>query len=139
MRAALSSVLALQKKRIFSQGQDAAMTKIGTYSTKPESISKKNQAVNTGKTYFKGGYSEYKKIIGKNPGFVILRNTDQMMMDWNVFVLGENKYGLGFSNDFNFNKSNWMEDKYKKEIFDESQEDALVLDQVLNAYLERTL
>jgi len=139
MRVALTSVLALQKRRIFQNGQSADDSKIGTYGTKPASISKKQQAQNTGHTYFKGGYAEYKTEIGKNPGFVILRNTDQMMMDYGMFVLGNNQWGLGFSNDKNFDKSQWMEDKYKKEIFDTTAQEDQVLETILNDTLERYL
>lgn len=139
MRIALSSVLALQKRRIFQAGQAADGSKIGTYGTNPESISKKQQAQNTGKTYFKGGYSEYKSLIGKNPGYVILRNTDQMMMDYNMFVLGNNQWGLGFANDTNFDKSQWMEDKYKKDIFNDSAEEDLALETILNDTIDRYL
>ena len=104
MRIALSSVLAIHKPRIFEKGLDGTDAKIGTYSTKPISISKKNQARQTGKTYFKGGYAEYKKDIGKNPGFVNLRNTDQMRMDYGLIING-NSYGFGFQNELNYDKS----------------------------------
>jgi hypothetical protein len=88
MVATLSSVLAVQKTRIFQRGQDANMGKIGTYGTKPISIARKNQSRQTGKTYFKGGYREYKSLTGKGADKVNLRNTDQMMMDYGVQVLG---------------------------------------------------
>ena len=136
MRMALTTVLALQKRGIFQNGQAADNSKIGTYGTNPASISKKQQARSTGKTYFKGGYAEYKTLIGKNPGFVVLRNTDQMMMDYNMFVLGSNQWGLGFSNDLNHDKSEWMETKYKKEIFDDSQEEDTVLENILTNFLD---
>jgi hypothetical protein len=123
MVAALSTVLAGQKKRIFQDGKDANSSKIGTYSTNPISISRKNQSRNTGKTYFKGGYREYKGLIGKGNQTVNLRDTDQMMMDYGVRVLGPKEYGLGFTNQFNFDKSEWNEEKYKKEIFAESDAD----------------
>lgn len=139
MRVALTSVLALQKRRIFQNGQSGDNSKIGTYGTKAASISKKQQAKQTGKTYFKGGYAEYKSLIGKNPGFVILRNTDQMMMDYGMFVLGNNQWGLGFNNDTNFDKSQWMEDKYKKEIFSPTTEEDQVLETILNDTIERYL
>lgn len=131
MRTALTTVLAEQKRRIFSNGNDAAGTQIGTYSTNPTSIAKKDQAKQTGKTYFAGGYAEYKTLIGRNPGRVILRNTDQMMMDYGVLVLGGDKYGLGFTNDENGDKSEWMEDKYKKEIFAESDFEGEIVENVL--------
>lgn len=138
LRIALSSTLAIHKQRIFSQGFDAKGQKIGTYGTKPISISKKNQARNTGKTYFKGGYAEYKRIIGKNPGFVNLRNTDQMMMDYGL--QGTNlSYGFGFQNTGNFNKSQWMEEKYRKQIFDLSRNEERVLADVLTDQLIKSI
>lgn len=112
-RIALTTGLAIHKPRIFERGLDGNGQKIGTYSTNPISIAKKNQARNTGKTYFKGGYSEYKKDIGRNPGFVNLRNTDQMMGDYGM--VGSKAYG--FQNSVNADKSIWMEEKYQKDIF----------------------
>lgn len=116
-KIAATTALALQKDRIFSKGQASDGSQIGQYSTNPISISKSKQARNTGQTYFKGGYSEYKTAVGKNPGYVNLRNTDQMMMDYGVIQDGD-EVGLGFQNDVNRDKSNWMTDKYGKDIFD---------------------
>lgn len=139
IRTALNSVLAEQKRRIFSTGNDAANAQIGTYSTKAISIAKSDQAKNTGKTYFAGGYAEYKTLIGRNPGRVILRNTDQMMMDYGVLVLGGDKYGLGFQNDVNGDKSEWMEEKYKKEIFAESDFEGQIMENVLFQELNQVI
>lgn len=119
-RVAAITVLAPYKKRIFSEGKDAQGQKIGTYGTKPISISKKNQARQTGKTYFAGGYAEYKNAIGKNPGFVNLRNTDQMMMDLGLIKNGAN-FAFGFQNNLNGDKSVWLSDKYNKAVFDASE------------------
>ena len=132
-RIALTTVFAVHKQRIFNQGFDSKGAKIGTYGTKPISISKKNQARNTGKTYFGGGYSEYKRAIGKNPGFVNLRNTDQMMLDYGI--QGSNlNYGFGFQNNENYNKSQWMEEKYKKELKPLQHHDTLA--SLVERYLE---
>jgi hypothetical protein len=137
-RTALTTSLALHKKRIFNDGKDADGSQIGTYSTSPISIAKKNQARNTGKTYFKGGYGEYKSAIGKNPGFVNLRNTDQMMMDYGMVVSGDD-YGWGFQNEENYNKSQWMEEKYKKEIFAPSDAEIDLTARTLTAIVESQL
>lgn len=126
MRTALTTVLAIHKPRIFEQGFSAKGVKIGTYSSKPISISKSQQARNTGKTYFKGGYSEYKTAIGKNQGFVNLRNTDQMYGDYGLIGSGQN-FGFGFQNSENYNKSQWMEQKYQTVIFDLSRYETDVL------------
>lgn len=138
MRIALSSVLAIHKPRIFEKGLDGTDAKIGTYSTKPISIAKKNQARQTGKTYFKGGYAEYKKDIGKNPGFVNLRNTDQMRMDYGLIINGTS-YGFGFQNKLNYDKSQWLQEKYDKDIFDNDSKELDVLTNVLVFELQKSL
>lgn len=131
IRRSLSTVLAEQKKRIFAQGKAADNSKIGSYSTKKASISKKNQARQTGKTTFPGGYAEYKRLIGKNPGFVVLRNTDQMMVDYGLEVLGKDTYGFGFSRDENFDKTQYNEAHFKKNIFDQSDKEGDLLERLL--------
>lgn len=136
MRIALTTVMAVHKPRIFAQGQDEKGEKIGTYGTKPISISKTKQARNTGKTYFKAGYAEYKKVIGKNQGFVNLRNTDQMMMDYGIVQNG-GQFGFGFQNSFNANKSGWMTEKYDKDIFQLSDKEVDILGNVLVDQINR--
>jgi hypothetical protein len=135
MLVALTTVMAIHKPRIFQGGQDSNKAKIGTYSTTPISISKKNQSRNTGKTYFKGGYAEYKRDIGKNPGFVNLRNTDQMMMDYGILI-GGGSFGFGFHNKHNFDKSQWLQDKYDTDIFDLSDEELNILGNTLQTHIE---
>lgn len=137
MIAATNSVLVEQKKRIFQQGKASNEQRIGVYSTKPISISRKNQARNVGKTYFKGGYQEYKGLTGKGSNFVNLRNTDQMMMDLSTFVLGKGEYGIGFNNDFNADKRDWMEDKYRKDIFSTTSKEDNLFEKVVVFELEK--
>lgn len=137
MVATLSTVLAEQKKRIFQTGKDANSSKIGSYSTKPISISRKNQSRNTGRTYFPGGYRQYKSLTGKGATTVNLRNTDQMMMDYGLHILGRKEYGFGFNNKFNFDKSNWNEEHFNKEIFAESDAEGKVFERVIEFELNR--
>lgn len=139
MRTALTTLLAIQKQRIFQQGQDRNKTTIGTYSTKPISISKNSQARQTGKTYFKGGYAEYKSAIGKNEGKVNLRNTDQMQMDYGIVKGSGTSWGLGFQNEENYNKSQWNSEKYKKDIFDPSDQELSIFADVLKAEIEKLI
>ena len=138
LRISLSTTLAVHKPRIFAAGFDSKSTKIGNYSTKPISISKKQQARQTGRTFFKGGYAEYKKAVGKNPGFVNFRNTDQMYADYGL-VGSSNKYGFGFQNSDNYQKSQWLEAKYKKDIFDLSQKEIDVLSDTLIEQIKKSL
>lgn len=136
LRISLTTTLAVHKPRIFAEGFDAKGAKIGTYKTNPISIAKEKQARQTGKTYFKGGYAEYKRAIGKNTGFVNLRNTDQMMMDYGL-VGANGDYGFGFQNSENYQKSQWMERKYFKDIFDISRhEEEVLADSVVNQFIK---
>ncbi len=139
---AINSVFVEMSARIFERGEDSRETMIGTYGTKPISIARKNQSRNTGKTYFKGGYREYKSLVGKgNRGeFVNLRNTDQMKMDLGTTVNpGANEYGIGFNAQFNGKKKEWMETKYQKDIFSSSlAEDEIFFNQIQKA-IDRNL
>lgn len=137
MRTSLTTVLAVHKPRIFQKGQDANQAKIGTYSTNPISISKSKQARNTGKTYFPGGYAQYKRESGKGDT-VNFRNTDQMMMDYGLVVSGD-KYGFGFQNELNFNKSQWLQDKFDKDVFDLSDSERDLLSNTLKVQIEQKL
>jgi hypothetical protein len=138
LRLALSTILAIHKQRIFSGGFDGRGVKIGTYSTKPISIAKSQQARNTGKTFFKGGYAEYKRAVGKNPGFVNLRNTDQMMMDYGL--IGSNgSYGFGFQNSANYQKMQALQNKYQKDIADISKNEIERLADIVTDQLIKSL
>ncbi len=126
LRASLTTTLAVHKDRIFKSGNDANNAKIGNYSTRPISIAKKDQARNTGQTFFPGGYAEYKRAVGKNPGYVNFRNTDQMMMDYGV-VGSSGSYGYGFHNPENFEKSQFLEEKFGKDVFELTSRETEVL------------
>lgn len=138
MKLALSTVLSVHKPRIFERGQAENGSQIGSYSTNPISISKSQQARQTGQTYFPGGYSEYKTKVGKNPGYVNLRNTDQMYADYGL-VGSLGSFGFGFQNPENYKKSQWMEEKYDKEIFSLSDPEVDLLGNVLVAELAKAL
>lgn len=137
MRIAVTSVLAIHKPRIFQSGQDSNKGKIGKYSTKKISISRKNQARDTGHTYFKGGYDQYKREIGKG-GDVNFRNTDQMQMDYGIIQNGT-EFAFGFQNAENYNKSQWLQDKYDKDVFDLTDQELNLLGDVHKAEVEKLL
>lgn len=137
-RVALSTTLAVHKQRIFVNGMDANGSQIGTYGTNPISISKKNQAKQTGKTYFKSGYAEYHGAIGKGSSRVILDNFGQMKADYGI-VLGPSGFGFGFQNPVNADKMGWMTDKYDKEIAALSDSELDIYANTLVAQLNQSL
>lgn len=138
MRIAVTTVFAEQKARIFERGMSTNQGKIGRYGTNPISISKKRQAKQTGKTYFKGGYAEYKSAIGKNPGFVNLVNTGQMQADYGVLRKGRN-FGFGFQNTENFEKTEWAESRFKKDIFEVNDKELNLFSRVIDFEVRRRL
>lgn len=137
-RVALTTTLAIHKQRIYVNGQDAKGSQIGVYSKNPISISKKNQARNTGKTYFQGGYSQYHAAIGKGGDKVVLRNTDQEMMDYGIVQNGQD-FCFGFQNSFNAQKAGWHVDKYNKEIHALSDKEIEILTDTYLAQLNRAI
>jgi hypothetical protein len=139
VRVGITTVLAVQKQRIFSKGQDDKESSIGTYSTKPITISKNKQVRKTGKTHFPGGYAEYKAMTGRDPSVVHLQETSQMFQDYSFHILGVDTYGLGFNNPFNYQKSQWMEAKYKKGIFQQSNQEGEILNRVIEEEIGKDL
>ncbi len=139
IRTGIQTVLAVQKQRIFTKGQDGQESQIGTYSTNPISISKKKQVRNTGKTYFPGGYAEYKSLTGRNPSIVNLQDAGQMAQDYSFHILSGDSYGLGFNNSFNYEKSQWMERKYDKPIFQQSNPEGEILTRVIEQEIGKDL
>ena len=108
IRAGIDAALKAQKQRIFGSGLDSSGAKIGTYSTKPATIKG---------TRYPKGYSQYKAALGKNPGFVILRDTDALMSSYNSKVVSKNNEYTVAPDAANFQKTEWMEAKYKRTIF----------------------
>ena len=102
-----TSMLATTSERIFQKGLDAKNTEIGKYT------------IPYVKERVKEGYSPSRKVI--------LQNTRQMVNDFSV-ITGKESVGLGFKNQFNADKSGYVEDTYNAEIFKhtESEEDLAI-------------
>jgi hypothetical protein len=114
-RVALSTTLAIHKDRIFTKGQAADGSQIGTYSKR---------------------YGEQKAKRGRNPVFVNLRNTDQMFGDYQLIISGDT-YGFGFQNSFNADKMGWQHDHYDKEIAALSDSELKIFTDVLSEELNK--
>lgn len=135
---ALNGVFVEQRRRIFQQGRSSDNSKIGEYSTKPTYISRTKQTKFVGKTKFEGGYREYKTLLGKGGDIgVNLRETDQMLFDLGPTVIGKNEFGIGFDNQFNADKKEWMEKKYGKDIFATTPEEDELFMTILNNEINR--
>ena len=108
-RIALSTTLAVQKPRIFNNGENERGGQIGKYSKK---------------------YGEYKTKIGKNPGYVNFRNTDQLMNDYGIIAQGD-QYAFGFQNSANAEKPGHLMERYG-DVFHVSGRELDVFGEVLN-------
>jgi hypothetical protein len=87
----------LMTKRIHIDGKDSKEGEIGSYSN---------------------GYLELRKRKYNRSADpkVIISLTRQLENDWSVIATSKG-YGVGFKNTLNFNKSQWVENTYKKKIF----------------------
>ncbi len=118
LREISSTLLAEMSDRIHERGIKSDGTQIGTYS-------------NT--------YLEYRIEQGKGSASnVTLFFTGQMQIDFNVAPIGENAYGLGYSNTLNFDKANWAEDRYGL-IFQPTVQELQQIEDVAAEFITNTL
>lgn len=93
LREIATSMLAIVKERIHEKGLNSAGSQIGTYSD---------------------SYLAYRSSVGKSTGSnVILSLTGQMENDFKIVAQSKTRYGLGFSNQFNADKADWLENGRK--------------------------
>jgi len=118
LREISSTLLAEMSDRIHDRGIKSDGTQIGTYS-------------NT--------YLEYRIEQGKGSASnVTLFFTGQMQIDFNVAPIGENAYGLGYSNILNFDKANWAEDRFGI-IFEPTEQEFQKIEDVAAEFITNTL
>lgn len=115
IRIALSTTLAAQKSRIFEKGLKTSGAKIGKYSKK---------------------YGEYKRKLGRNPGFINFRLTDAMMNDYQIIATKKDEYGLGFRDPFNADKADWLQEKFGT-VFDINDQELELFTNVMFFELEK--
>jgi hypothetical protein len=111
------------RARIHEQGKDSASTQIGAY---PES-------------YIKRRVKKYRRTADPK---VILSLTRQMENDMGAGAIKTSDgYGIGFKNNFNFKKSQWNEERYKKKIFalteDEKAKVRIIAEDFINRAIAR--
>lgn len=117
-RKVLSAVQTALDIRIFKEGKYANGRALGDYS-------KEYQAVRA-----KKGINQTVKVN--------LQFTGQMRKDWKLKVLGRNQYGSGFDNPTNFDKSEWVEDLYRGQIFELGKEEEQLLERLYAEEIERS-
>lgn len=118
LREISTTLLAEMRDRIHERGIKSDGTQIGTYS-------------NT--------YLEYRIEQGKGSASnVILFFTGQMQNDFSVAPVGDNAYGLGYSNSLNFDKANYAEAKYGI-IFEPTEQEFQKIEDVAAEFITNTL
>lgn len=115
----LQTIHTITDQRIFRDGIAANGQLIGVYSAEYQKIRQRNN------------YPTSRKVI--------LQASTDMNDDYKFLVLPNNQYGSGFSNNENFNKSNYVEDTYNKEIFKLTASEEKKLEKLLDKELEKFL
>jgi hypothetical protein len=125
------NMLPVVHDRIHVEGKDASGGQIGNYSPGYMKVRTGQYATNRtiskgkskGQTATKGVFTKGKNKGAPRPNYnrdastkVIISLTRQLENDESVISDG-NRYGIGFKNVENFNKSQWVEATYKKKIF----------------------
>ena len=113
-----TTMLAITADRIFDQGKTSTGEQIGDYSE------------GYLKTRVKDNYPSSSKVI--------LQATRQMVNDWSV-IDNNDSLGLGFKNQFNADKSGWVEITYEKSIFAHTKDELNTLQKVLDKEIKKVL
>lgn len=145
VRTCATTALGMMKMRIHEQGKDANGNQIGTYSKRYMAVrtgafvnaKRVTRGKNTGKLKDAGIFSKGSNKGNARPRYhrtsdtrVILSLTRQMENDMKVIAIQHGRYGIGYSNTFNFQKSQWNEARYKKPIFSLSADEQAAVNEV---------
>lgn len=109
--------------RVHQRGEDSDNAPIGTYS---ENYMK----VRTGKWKYKG--VRYNRTASTD---VVLSLTRQMENDLSVIALPDG-YGVGYKNPDNYRKSQEVQDRYKKPIWEQSEAEQNLTREIAIKYIE---
>lgn len=167
LRAVASNVLSEMKIRIHTDGKNAEGAQIGTYSDSYMKVRTGNfknadrftKGKKKGKTKNAGVFTEAviqlnkqtgvftgeEKVGKKRPAFnrtsdtkVICSLTRNMENDMKVLATPSG-YGIGYSNDVNAKKVEWLEDTYNQDIFTLSDREKQVVTETVQTYTTQTL
>ncbi len=129
LRTIAFAVLPELKRRVHVDGKDSNGNQIGTYSA-PYMV------LRTG---------AYKKFSKDRPKYnrtadtkVIASLTRQMENDLSVIPVGKG-YGIGYNNPLNYQKSQWVEQTYKKKIWALTEGEKELIVTVANEFISNAL
>jgi hypothetical protein len=80
----------------------------------------------------------YNRKSGNNDTKVILSLTSQMENDMDAThpIPIQDGYGIGYSNEFNYNKAIWNEKRYKKPIWNLTKEEKDLAESIVSKYVD---
>jgi hypothetical protein len=156
LRNVAFAVLPELKKRVHVQGKDSSGSQIGTYSKSYmvlrtgayQNAKRVSKGSNKGKLKDAGTFTDRtgEDKVGKpRPKYnrtsdtkVVASLTRQMENDLSVMPAGQG-YGIGYNNPFNYQKSQWVEETYKKDIWELTKEEKELAIHVANEFVKQTL
>lgn len=147
LRTCAVSVLDLMKKRVHQNGIASDGSQIGTYSKgymvkrtgayKDAKISKSGVLKHAGN--IRNTTTARPKYNRTNDTKVIASLTRQMENDEQVIGLQDGSYGIGFSNNDNYKKSQYVEKTYNKKIFALAEPEKEAVQQIVKHYVDNAL
>jgi hypothetical protein len=149
-REQATTLMAVVKQRVHTQGLDSNGARIGTYSEPYMKV--RSGAYENADTYKKGAkagtnknsgtFTKGSKAGGSRPKYnrgsdtkVILSLTRQMENDLVIKKI-ENGWGIGYANLVNFKKSMWSELKYHKKIFNLTSKEREMANDIAEKYIQ---
>lgn len=156
LREIATTQLAEMKSRIFEDGQDASNTAIGQYSVKPIYVNPNNSPKKfttkgkTGKSkfadgtphktrYFAQGYKGFKSEIGRNIlGTVNLSLTREFQNKMTIVATNDG-WGIGWLEDEKYKRALHFEQKYRKKIFAQTEQEKEITQNVINNFIKENI
>lgn len=153
LRTVAFAVLPELKRRVHVEGKASSGEQIGTYSPgymqlrtgNYSNSGRKTKGKNKGQLKDAGVYTRGDKKGQPRPKYnrtaetkVIASLTRQMENDLSVIAAGKG-YGIGYTNPHNYDKSQWVEQTYKKDIWELTKEERELAIKVANDFVNQTL
>jgi hypothetical protein len=154
LREATINTAAAIKRRVQQEGKKADGTPIKSegYSTKPLSwvkITNKWGAVASQKRmekrkakygskylYFKGGYKEFRKSLGRQVDHVDLTLSRDMFRSWRVVPINQSQYGITFISDYGMEISYYHEKRFGPIFKPTSAEESMAVQTIVRKVQE---
>lgn len=120
---AVATVHGEQGQRIFERGEATSGELIGGYSTDPAYYKKPGSARKA--RYYAGGYKQFRQEVGRQGGYVDLKLTRSLQLDFNTALTKVSPYRMEvrLKNKHNAKKARGAEEHFGKAIFAPTREE----------------